>query len=85
MEELTKLATIIGEDNEKRLKDSITDLLIKRVEEDLENFQDWIVDLDYLYDQVNSEVYKIVKDKMVEKYLEKMNARIDEMFLEERK
>lgn len=80
MEELTKLATIIGEDNEKRLKDSITDLLIKRVEEDLENFQDWIVDLNYLYDQVNSEVYKIVKDKMVEKYLEKMNVRIDEMF-----
>ena len=80
MEELTKLATIIGEDNEKRLKDNITDLLIKRVEEDLENFQDWIVDLDYLYDQVNSEVYKIVKDKMVEKYLEKMNVRIDEMF-----
>ena len=80
MEELTKLATIIVEDNEKRLKDNITDLLIKRVEEDLENFQDWIVDLDYLYDQVNSEVYKIVKDKMVEKYLEKMNVRIDEMF-----
>lgn len=80
MEELTKLATIIGEDNEKRLKDSITDLLIKRVEDDLENFQDWIVDLDYLYDQVNREVHKIVKDKMIEKYLEEMNARIDEMF-----
>lgn len=79
MENIIKIAQLLGEDNEKRLKDSITDLLIKRVEDDLNDYHDWIVDLDYLYDKVNKEIQETVKDKMVKFYTEKFEEKLNKI------
>lgn len=83
MKELTKIAKILGEDNEQRLKNEITDLLIQRIEDDLDNYEDWIVDLNYLYEEVNKEVQKAVKDKMIKFYTEKLEEKMNKMFDEQ--
>lgn len=83
MKELTKIAKILGEDNEQRLKNEITDLLIQRIEDDLDNYEDWIVDLNELYKEVNKEVQKAVKDKMIKHYTENFEEKMNEMFKEQ--
>ena len=83
MKELTKIAKILGEENEQRLKNEITDLLIHRIEDDLDNYEDWIVDLNELYKEVNKEVQKAVKDKMIKHYTEKFEEKMNAMFKEQ--
>ena len=39
MEELLAITKVLGEENEKRFKDAVTDLLIEQVKDDLENLR----------------------------------------------
>ena len=80
MENLIAITNLLGEDNEKRLKDAITDMIIRRIEEDLDNYDGWIVDFEYLHDEIDREVRNNVKDKMIRKYTEKIERNLNILF-----
>lgn len=80
MKELTKLAMLLGEDNEKRFKDAITDLLINQFEDDLQNMTDYMCDYDEIFDEVRKEVTSIMKEKIKMIYLEKAETKFNELF-----
>lgn len=80
MENLSKMAKLLGEENEKRLKDAITDLLINQFEDDLESMTDYMFDYDEIFDEVRKEIKSIMKDKISKVYLEKAEAKLNELF-----
>lgn len=80
MKKLTKLATLLGEDNEKRFKDAMTDLLINQFEDDLQNMSEYMCDYEEIFDEVREEVATIMKNKIKMIYLEKAEAKFAELF-----
>lgn len=80
MENLITVARLLGEDNKKRLKDTITDMIIRRVEEDLDNYDGWIVDFEYLHDEIDRAVQNNVKNKMINRYTEEIERKLNVLF-----
>lgn len=82
MENITQIANLLGEDNEKRLKDKITDLLIEQVESDLEDRYkyDYILAFDSIYEEVKEKIEEEFKEKLMEKYRERMNKELEKIF-----
>jgi len=80
MENLTQLAELLGEENEKRLKDRITEMLIETVEYQLESEPEWLIDFSSLLDDVRTEIHKNIKEYVFEKYMAKVKEKIDEGF-----
>ena len=80
MKNISNIAKLLGEENEKRLKDAITDLLINQFEDDLENMTDYMFDYDEIFDEVRKEVVSVMKDKISKAYMKKMEAKFTELF-----
>lgn len=82
MKELTKIAEFLGEENEKKLRDNITDILIERFEEDLDDMNCYMIDYDCLFDEIQNEVRNALKTKIAKKYMEKAEQKFSELFKE---
>lgn len=87
MEDLRNLsfvATLLGEDNEKRLKDGITDLLLEKVKYDLDDKYryDYILAFDDIYKDVKEEIEDEFKEKLAKKYRQHMNKTLKELKFE---
>ena len=82
MEKVLEVAKLLGEDNVNRLKDTVTDLLIKRCEDELEDMAIYMIDYENLFEEVEAEVRAIVKDKIKQIYLEKAEDKISKLFVE---
>lgn len=82
MEELNMIVQLLGEDNEKRLKDGITDLLLRQVEKDLEDKYeyDYILAFENIYEEAKRTIEKEFKEKIIEKYRERMDIELDRIF-----
>lgn len=82
MENLTNIINLLGEENEKKLKDGITDLLLQQVERDLADRYEYeyILAFDSLFEEAKELVEKEFKEKLVEKYREHMNKGLEKMF-----
>lgn len=80
MEKCLEVAKLLGEENVNRLKDTVTDLLIKRCEDELEDMAIYMIDYENLFEEVEAEVKAIVKDKLVKKYLEMADGKFSELF-----
>lgn len=80
LKELTTIAKLLGEENEKRLKNAITDLLIHQFEDDLENMTEYMCDYSEIFDEVRKEVTSIMKDKITKAYLAKAKEKFNELF-----
>lgn len=80
MEKVLEVAKLLGEDNVNRLKDTVTDLLIKRCEDELEDMAIYMVDYEALFAEVENEVRAIVKNKIMQIYLEKAEEKFSELF-----
>lgn len=72
---------LLGEENEKRLKDAITDLLIAKVESDLDEkyAYDYILAFDEIFEEVANEVKVDAKEKMIKILSEKLDGKISEV------
>ena len=79
MEKVLEVAKLLGEENVNRLKDTVTDLLIKRCEDELESMDIYMVDYEQLFADVEEEVRAIVKDRVVQIYLKQAEHRIAEL------
>lgn len=80
MEKVLEVAKLLGEENVNRLKDTVTDLLIKRCEDELEDMAIYMVDYEQLFAEVEDEVRAIIKDRVMKAYLEKAEGKISELF-----
>ena len=82
LKELNTIAELLGEENEKRLKNAITDALIRTVENDIEDRYkyDYIIAFDSIYEEVNKELQEELRVKMAEKYREHMEKELKKMF-----
>lgn len=82
MSELTNIINLLGEENEKRLKDGITDLLLQQVERDIEDkYQyEYILAFDEVFEEVKEQIEEEFKEKAVKKYRKLMNQKLETMF-----
>lgn len=80
MEKCLEVAKLLGEENVNRLKDTVTDLLIKRCEDELEDMAIYMIDYENLFEEVEAEVRAIVKDKIKQFYLTKAEDKISKLF-----
>ena len=80
MEKCLEVAKLLGEENVNRLKDTVTDLLIKRCEDELEDMAIYMIDYENLFEEIEKEVKAIVKQKIMKKYLEMADGKFSELF-----
>ena len=82
MKELTNIINLLGEENEKRLKDGITDLLLQQVSRDLADRYEYeyIIAFDHLFEEAKELIEKEFKEKLAEKYREQINKELERMF-----
>ena len=78
--ELLNIVNLLGEENEKKLKDGITDLLLKRIEEDLNDIGVYLMDLEYMLDDIRKDIEKEAKEKIMKRYMDKLDKLITEKF-----
>lgn len=80
MEEVAKIVALLGEDNVKRLKDGITDLLLEQVSQELNDMSVWLIDYESLLDEIREEVKADIKKKILPKYLVTVEKKVEEVF-----
>lgn len=80
MEELLAITKVLGEENEKRFKDAVTDLLIEQVKDDLVNLSNYLVDWEELFDEIRTEIKEEFRAKLREKYVKVAEEKLSEVF-----
>lgn len=80
MEQIMQIAALLGEDNVKRLKDGITDRLLEQVTLELNDMPVWLIDFESLMDEIREEVKEDVKKKILPRYLEAVETKVDALF-----
>lgn len=80
MEKVLEVAKLLGEDNVEKIKNSVTDMLIDRCREELEDMAIWVVDYERMFDEIQDEVRAIMKEKVMKKYLEMAEGKFSELF-----
>lgn len=80
MEKLTQFAKLLGEDNEKRFKDTLTDKLIERAIEDIDEMGIYLIDFEDMFNELGKEVQKEVKDRLYKQYISKVEGKFTELF-----
>ena len=80
MEEQLAITKILGEENEKRLKEAITDLLIEQVKGDLDNMCHYLIDWEELFEEIRDEIKEEFREKLREKYIKVAEEKLSEVF-----
>lgn len=81
MENVNKLINLLGEDNEKRLRDNVTDLIIDAMRDDLESYnrENYILDADDVIDfiaQCQKEAFEKIKPRIINDFMEKIEKKV---------
>ncbi len=80
MEQIIPIAALLGEENLKRLKDGITDLLLEQVSQELNDMSVWLIDYESLLDEIREDLKADIKKKILPKYLEVVETKVDALF-----
>ena len=80
MDSLSNLSSILGEENERKIKDGITNLIIQSVEDDLSTMGTYIIDYEDLFDRMRDEVEPEIMRIMAKRYMNKMKVMMDDLF-----
>lgn len=80
MEELLAITKVLGEVNEKRLKETVTDLLIEQVKGDLDNMCHYFIDWEELFDEIRNEIKEEFREKLRGKYIKVAEEKLSEVF-----
>ena len=75
------LIELIGENNKQKLQNAITDLLISRIESDLNEMCTYLIDFEELLEDVAKDVEKEVKDKIKDRYINMVEKRLDDVLI----
>lgn len=80
MDKVLEIAKLLGEENVQKLRDSITDALIERCKDELDDMAIWVIDYEQLFDEIQDEVKAIMKNMIMNKYLEMAKGKFSELF-----
>lgn len=80
MEKLTAFTKLLGEENEKKFRDRVTELLIEQVESDLENMYCYLIDFESMFEEIREDVMEDTKRKVAERYKKKVEEKFSELF-----
>jgi hypothetical protein len=80
MDDITAIAKLFGKKNEQRLKDTIIDMMIERVQDELNDFDSYLFDYDALFNEIQDETKTAIKKKYMKKYMEKVDKKFEDMF-----
>ena len=77
MDKITGLMEILGEDNNKKIKDKVTQFIIDAIEDDIRDYdrENYILNPDEIIDFVNEckeEAFKRVKEDVVNQMMDKI-------------
>ena len=77
MDKITGLMELLGEDNNKKIKDNVTQFIIDAIEDDIRDYdrENYILNPDEIIDFVNEckeEVFKRVKEDVVNQMVDKI-------------
>lgn len=75
--ELKEIIGLLGEKNVEKLKDGITDLILNRIEEEINDTYSYFIDTEYIFEEVCNEIKEEVKDKMKDMYMKKLKEKLD--------
>ena len=79
MDKVLEIAKLLGEENVQKIRDSITDALIERCKDELDDMAIWVVDYEQLFDEIQDEVKAVMKEKIMKKYLEMAEGKFSEL------
>lgn len=82
MENVNKLISLLGEDNEKRLKDSITNIIIDVVKDDIGSYdrQNYILEVEDVIefvDECKKEAFDRVREEVIQNMMDKIRLTMD--------
>lgn len=77
MDKITGLIELLGEENNKKIKDKVTQFIIDAIEDDIRDYdrQNYILNPDEIVDFVNrckEEAFKRIKEDVVNQMVEKI-------------
>ena len=77
MDKITGLMEILGEDNNKKIKDKVTQFIIDAIEDDIRDYdrENYILNPDEIIDFVNEckeEAFKRIKEDVVNQMVDKI-------------
>ena len=72
------ICSLLGAENEKRLKDEIIKVIVERVEDDLTDWHEYLFDYDRMFQEIEDEITAEIKTKIKAKIHERLMAKIDE-------
>ena len=77
----TALKELLGEEKVEVLKDRIIDLIVEKVEKDLEEYStyEWLINPDEIRDAVD-EAFEEVKATIIDKYKMRLMAKVSQHF-----
>lgn len=73
------IAKLLGEENEKRLRDEVTDILIEHIRDELWDWDRYLFDWDEMFAQIYDEVCNSAKEKLTAKYMADLNKKLSEL------
>lgn len=76
-DKILEIAKLLGEDNAQRLKDELMDFLLDYLKSDVEGMCEYLIDFEDLFDEVRKEVFENVKDKMIKRYTNEIEAQFE--------
>ena len=82
MENLNNIAKLLGEENEKRLKNAITNLIIEHIDDELSDYDRYLIDWDNLLYDVRNDVEQRIKDRVFNMYMNQAEKKLEKFFEE---
>ena len=79
VDNVVEIAKLLGEDNAQRLKDGITDMLLSRVEEELQNDEYYLFNYEELFGEIEKEVISMARERVRKAYMEQAEKKIAEL------
>lgn len=79
VDNVVEIARLLGEDNAQRLKDGITDMLLSRVEEELQNDEYYLFSYEEMFEEIEKEIISIVRERVCKVYMEQAYKKIAEI------
>lgn len=76
-DEFKEIIGLLGEKNVEKIKDGITDMILNRIKEEIDDSYNYFIDTECMFDEVCDEIREELKDKMKYTYMKKLEEKLD--------
>lgn len=79
MDNALKIIGLLGEKDAQKLRDGITEMLLRTTEKELEDMCDYVIDYERLFEEVEKQAFENVKAKMIARYEKKIEEKFEKI------